>query len=301
MERYRLKNIIILILALLNAFLLVALGIRGTEEHTARRTQQQELVALFAADGMTLDPALIPADTELSAYTLLRDETLEKNAAAFWLGTVSERTAQGGGIYTYSGSHGAAVFRDTGSFDIAGTLSGGDAASLCRDFCKKFSYTEPAFTLDETGSGTATALRQWNGAPCIQLRGALHLQRRRRHRHQRFPAAGYRHRCQRGAAPTLRLRRPDGLSADAPRVQLRGLHHYGHQPLLRAAKHGGRPHGSGPLLAHCDGHRFILCKLCVRRRPPGLKNRRVRSSAPASLFFPEKFFRIRRNCLLFPR
>ena len=78
MERYRLKNIIILILALLNAFLLVALGIRGTEEHTARRTQQQELVALFAADGMTLDPALIPADTELSAYTLLRDETLKR-------------------------------------------------------------------------------------------------------------------------------------------------------------------------------------------------------------------------------
>ena len=55
MERYRLKNIIILILVLLNAFLLVSLGIRGTKEHTARRAQQQELVALFAADGMTLE------------------------------------------------------------------------------------------------------------------------------------------------------------------------------------------------------------------------------------------------------
>ena len=165
MERYRLKNIIILILALLNAFLLVSLGIRGTEERTARRTQRQELVALFAADGMTLDPALIPADTELSAYTLLRDEILERNTAAFWLETISERTAQGGGIYTYSGSRGAAVFRDTGSFDIAGTLSDGDAEALCRDFCKKFSYTEPVFTLDETGSGTATALRRWNGVP----------------------------------------------------------------------------------------------------------------------------------------
>ena len=42
MERYRLKNIIILILALLNAFLLVALGIRGSEERTARRIQQQD-------------------------------------------------------------------------------------------------------------------------------------------------------------------------------------------------------------------------------------------------------------------
>ena len=164
MERYRLKNIIILILVLLNAFLLASLAIRGTEERTARRTQQQELVSLFAADGMVLDPALIPADSELSAYTLLRDETLEKNAAAFWLGTISERTAQGGGIYTYAGSHGAAVFRDTGSFDIAGTLSDGDGMALCRDFCRKFSYAEPVFSLDKTGSGTAAALRQWNGA-----------------------------------------------------------------------------------------------------------------------------------------
>lgn len=165
MERYRLKNIIILILVLLNVFLLVSLGLRGTEERAARRTQKQELVALFAADGMTLAPDLIPEDTPPAVSTLLRDEALEKNVAAFWLDDLSERTSQGGGIYTYSADHGAAIFRDTGSFDIAGTLSDGDAEARCQAFCKKFSYTEPVFTLDdETGSGTATALRLWNGA-----------------------------------------------------------------------------------------------------------------------------------------
>ena len=131
----------------------------------ARRTQQQKLVSLFAADGMTLDPALIPTDTAVSTYALIRDETAERKAATFLLGDNLERTTQGGGIYTYSGSHGAAVFRDTGSFDIAGALSSGDAESLCRDFCKKFSYTEPVFTLDETGSGTVTALRLWGDVP----------------------------------------------------------------------------------------------------------------------------------------
>lgn len=165
MERYRLKNIIILILALLNAFLLVSLGIRGTEQRAAVRTQRQELVALFAADGMTLDPALIPESAPPSACTLIRDETLEQRAAAFWLDGASERTEQGGGIYTYSTDHGAAIFRDTGSFDIAGTLSDGDAQARCETFCKEFSYTEPVFTLDENGSGTATAQRLWNGAP----------------------------------------------------------------------------------------------------------------------------------------
>lgn len=215
MERYRLKNIIILILVLLNAFLLVSLGIRGTKEHTARRAQQQELVALFAADGMTLDPALIPSDTELSAYTLIREESLEKRVAVFWLGSISERTAQGGGIYTYSGSHGAAVFRDTGSFDIAGALSSGDAESLCRDFCKKFSYTEPVFTLDETGSGTVTALRLWGDVPVFNGRRRVHAVTAQS-QPSRLPAPGYRHGRGRGAAPAFRFRRPDRLSADAP-------------------------------------------------------------------------------------
>ena len=150
---------------LLNAFLLTSLAIRGNEERTARRTQQQELVALFAADGMTLDPALIPEDTAVSAYTLTRDEAWESKAAAFLLGDNPERTAQGGGIYTYSSARGAAVFRDTGSFDAAGSLTQQDADAFCRDFCKEFSYDTPVFTLDETGSGTATAVRLWNGAP----------------------------------------------------------------------------------------------------------------------------------------
>lgn len=96
MERYRLKNIIILILALLNAFLLAALSIRGSGARTARRTQQQELVALFAADGMELDPALIPEDTAVSVYTLTRDEALEKKVAAYLLGETPEGASQGG-------------------------------------------------------------------------------------------------------------------------------------------------------------------------------------------------------------
>ncbi len=143
----------------------MALAIRGNEERVARRTRQQELVALFAADGMTLDPALIPADTAISAYALTRDEAAERKAAGFLLGDDLERTTQGGGIYTYSSPRGAAAFRDTGSFDAAGSLAREDGEAFCRDFCKAFSYDTPIFTLDETGSGTATAVRLWNGAP----------------------------------------------------------------------------------------------------------------------------------------
>ena len=115
--------------------MLTALAIRGNEERVARRTQQQELVALFAADGMTLDPALIPTDTAVSTYELTRDEAAERKAAAFLLGDNLERTTQGGGIYTYTSQQGAAAFRDTGSFDAAGSLSQENAEAFCRDFC----------------------------------------------------------------------------------------------------------------------------------------------------------------------
>ena len=86
----------------------------------ARRTQQQELVALFAADGMTLDPALIPTDTAVSTYALTRDEAAERKAAAFLLGDNLERTTQGGGIYTYTSQQGAAGGQDAALIDGKG-------------------------------------------------------------------------------------------------------------------------------------------------------------------------------------
>lgn len=119
---------------------------------------------------MTLDPSLIPEDTVLAACILTRDETLEKDAAAFLAGhRFRPAPLRAAASIPAPGSRGAAIFRDTGSFDIAGTLSQGDAQSLCREFCKKFSYAEPVFTLDETGSGTGTALRQWKGGTVVNV------------------------------------------------------------------------------------------------------------------------------------
>ena len=152
-------------LALLNAFLLLSLSTREGNARTARRTAQQELVTLFASDGMTLDPALIPEETPISAYALARDEALEQKAASFLLGDEPARTEQGGGLSAYRSAAGTAVFRDTGSFDVVLTRPHADAASLCADFCRKFSYSDPEWTLDGNGSGTASAHRVWEGAP----------------------------------------------------------------------------------------------------------------------------------------
>ena len=224
----------------------------------ARRTQQQELVSLFAADGMTLDPALIPTDTAVSTYALIRDETAERKAATFLLGDNLERTTQGGGIYTYTSQQGAAAFRDTGSFDAAGSLSQENAEAFCRDFCKAFSYDTPIFTLDETGSGTATAVRLWSGTPVFNAAVTFTIDQGRvlSASGALLPETG---------AETSSGQKP--LSAFAAR----GVLHHGGQSLLRAAKHHRRSHGAGPLLADRHGYGNFLCKLHFRYRPSGIK------------------------------
>ena len=67
MERYRLKNIIILILTLLNVFLLGVLLARKSDEVSLLRRTEAELVALFDASGVTLEKDAISWDTPPAA------------------------------------------------------------------------------------------------------------------------------------------------------------------------------------------------------------------------------------------
>ena len=159
MDRYRLKNIIIVILLLVNGFLLGVLSMRQTSVNASHRQTAEQLVELFAADGMALRAEDIPAKAAPAGQSLARDMDREREVAAFFLGKNPIRADQGGDIYSYTGSAGgAAQFRAGGSFDIACALSGVDGTGLIRDFCQEFSYSEPVFTLDGDGSGTAIAV-----------------------------------------------------------------------------------------------------------------------------------------------
>ena len=82
MDRYRLKNVIILILLLVNGFLLGSMAYRGTAARTARSRSTEQLAALCAADGIDLDPGVIPAAEPPAVRVLTRDTALERSAAA---------------------------------------------------------------------------------------------------------------------------------------------------------------------------------------------------------------------------
>lgn len=166
MDRFRLKNIIILILFLVNVFLLVSLAQRRSAERDASRRTAEQLVALFAGDGMTLEPNAISGDVPPDGVSLSWDAALEERAAAFLLGKVLTSSDQGGGIHYYAGAAGEALFRSSGGFEASGTLAEGDEAeNFCRDFCRAFSCDPPDIRLDETGGGVFSASALYGRLP----------------------------------------------------------------------------------------------------------------------------------------
>lgn len=157
MDRYLLKNIIIIILVLVNGFLLGSLVMRQTSQHAARRNTEAYVTSLFEADGITLEEGAISRKTPPSSRLLAQDAAQQKKAAVFFLGENVLQDDQSG-TSTYTGEQGVARFRSGGSFEIEGKLAVSDAEEVCLRFCKDFSLEEPLFLLDETGSGTATAV-----------------------------------------------------------------------------------------------------------------------------------------------
>ena len=138
MESFRLKNIIILILALMNLFLLGSLYGRASAQQEAQDRIRQQLVELFSSDSarIALDSDAISFQTPPSGGTLTRDVSNDQKVATLLLGEGLLRSDQGGGIYSYENSAGAAVFRSGGNFDVTLRLSdSADAGKLFRDFC----------------------------------------------------------------------------------------------------------------------------------------------------------------------
>ena len=127
MESFRLKNIIILILALMNLCLLGLLGVRLTTGYSAQAEARQQMVQLFAAEGVSLDDGIIPGATPPAGLTLSRDPDEDEKLAGFLLG---------------------------------------DELVMSDAFCRAFHYEALAFSLDGE-DGSASAVQTYDGAPVV--------------------------------------------------------------------------------------------------------------------------------------
>ena len=157
MESYRLKNIVILLLIILNLFLALLVLYYRFQGAQARRELFQELQSLFTASAISLSEDLDLEAEPLPALSVQRNLETEAGIAAMLLGEETAAEHQGGGIYAYTGQRGSVHFRSGGNFDY--TPAGytvEDPAAFCQTFCETYGYRSAGSFSGDTGTFTAT-------------------------------------------------------------------------------------------------------------------------------------------------
>ena len=111
METYRLKNIAIVILLLLNACLLFMVGQQYFQSLQTQRRSAAQLRELYRSSQLALDSRLDLSQQPLDILTLARQAETERAIAAALLGGEALATSQGGGIYSYEAHDSTIQFR----------------------------------------------------------------------------------------------------------------------------------------------------------------------------------------------
>lgn len=114
MEWPKLKNIIIILLACVNLFLLVlALHREHESQGYSESAREDAITVLWNACRIELDRDLLPEDMTLPVMVVERDPELERQQAAVLLGELSD---DGGDAMRYEGALGTAQFYINGAF-----------------------------------------------------------------------------------------------------------------------------------------------------------------------------------------
>ncbi|MBR3559989.1 MAG: hypothetical protein IKN81_00405 [Oscillospiraceae bacterium] len=163
MNSSRLKNIIIAILALTNAFLLVLLVTRRALESASFGRATRELVQLYEASGVRLDAGRIPGGAlRLSPVEPQRDLTAEAAFAEAILGDCAAEDV-GGGIYRYANDCGQCLMRSSGAIEATLERQVDDVEAFYESLFSAHGYGALYSTVNG-GSGRVGAARMLPGA-----------------------------------------------------------------------------------------------------------------------------------------
>ena len=107
MEWPKLKNIIILILLVVNGFLLVLVGARKEESARYERLALEQTVQVLKNSGVQVDPNALDSADGLAPMAVERDLNRELQLAQALLGKGTVQVEnQGGGLYLYQNGNG---------------------------------------------------------------------------------------------------------------------------------------------------------------------------------------------------
>lgn len=143
MDKSKLKNLIIAMLVLVNAFLLILVVSNERQAKTARLYREQALQNVFSEHGISLADSIDLSAVAPAQLSLRRDLKKEQKMLSSLIGSLSVQD-MGGNIFYYEGVNGQASFSGTGDFKILlnpGIIkAGSDPVSTARATMRKLGY-----------------------------------------------------------------------------------------------------------------------------------------------------------------
>ena len=122
MEWSKVKNIIILLLLLVNGFLLVLVGMRREETENYQASALAQAVEVLERSGIQVFQEGLEDALDMSPLSVERNLEREGALAGALLGETVEPKNQGGGLYAYRGNRGEVSIRAGGA--ISGRMNG---------------------------------------------------------------------------------------------------------------------------------------------------------------------------------
>lgn len=172
MESSKVKNLIIIVLAILNLFMLAPVAWDAVGAQLARRREISAAAEVLAARGIAVSEDAELRGTRLDVCVVERDLEEEKRGADKVLGGVTVNN-QGGNIISYTGERGQAVFRGSGGFEILfepeAVPVGSDAEATARGIARDLGISlqtgrDTAEVKISDGNGSVRLFCQHNGA-----------------------------------------------------------------------------------------------------------------------------------------
>ena len=171
MEWSKVKNIIILLLLLVNGFLLVLVVARHSGTDQYQRSALTQAVEVLEHNGIQVEQSALADAQGLSSQSVERSLDVEEALAAVLLGDTLTREDQGGGLYAYRSELGQVSIRSGGA--ISARLAEderwrtgdpqGHAASLLAGMGIQAQAVQA--NLDEEGTGSVRFRQLWQDVP----------------------------------------------------------------------------------------------------------------------------------------
>ena len=189
MEGTKIKNIVIIILLLLNGFLLVLVGGRWAQDTQSRDVARSSAIQVIRESGIELEETAVPREMTLGVLQARRDLEQERTLAAGLLGGNMTVEARGGEVYRYHSPLGWVQFHSTGEFLAEfepGAFAAGEedetqhGARLLQELGfenRVLQKMEFGGQDSEDSDRSITYLQTVNGAPVPDCQATLHYQK----------------------------------------------------------------------------------------------------------------------------